>query len=109
MIVTRGLGKGGLGALVALGLAVTGTTPPIAQPWDLRTRLTVNYDNVKLGYPGVVSVSVVGGVVLVEYSEGVINLLPSVGHKLMAGAQAELCVDAGLSLSGPGPARLILV
>lgn len=109
MIVTRGLGKGGLGALVALGLAVTGTTLPIAQPWDLRTRLVVDYDNLKLSYSSVVTVNVIGDGVLVKYSEGVMSLLPSDGHKVTAGVQAELCVDAGLSLSGPGSARLILV
>ena len=109
MIVTRGLGKGGRGALVALGLAVTGTTLPIAQPWDLRTRLVVDYDNLKLSYPSVVTVDVIGDGVLVKYSEGVMSLLPSDGHKVTPGVRAELCVDAGLSLSGSGSARLILV
>lgn len=109
MIVTRGLGKGGLGALVALGLAVTGKTLPIAQPWDLRTKLVVDYDNLRLRYLSVVTVNVIGGGVLVEYSGGVVNLLPNDGHKVMPGAQAELCVGAGLSLSVPGSARLMLV
>lgn len=109
MIVTRGLGKGGLGALVALGLAVTGTTLPIAQPWDLRTRLVVDYDNQKLSYPSAVTLNVMCDGVLVKYSEGVMSLLPSDGHKVVSGAQAELCADTGLSLSWPGSARLILV
>ena len=109
MIVTRGLGRGGLGTLVALGLAVTGATPPILQPWDLHTRLIVNYSNVKLGYPGVADVSVLSGVVLVNYSEGVMNLLPSDGHKLVAEVRPRLCGDGALSLSGPGQALLILV
>ena len=109
MIVTRGLGRGGLGALVALGLAVTGATPPIAQPWDLSTRLIVDYDNFKFKYSGVVTVSVVSEGVLLGYSGEAVSLLPSVAHKVLIGAQAEVCVDAGLGLSGPGSARLILV
>ena len=109
MIVTRGLGRGGLGALVALGLAVTGTTPPIVQPWDLSTRLIVDYGNFRFKYSGAVTLSVVSGGVLLRYSGEYISLLPRVAHKVLIGAQAEVCVDAGLNLSGPGSARLILV
>lgn len=109
MIVTRGLGKGGLGALVALGLAVTGTTLPIIQPWDLRARLSVDYDNFRFKYSGAVTVSVVSEGVLLRYSGESVSLLPRVAHKVLIGAQAEVCVDAGLNLSGPGSVRLILV